>query len=103
LILSLHPVTCSLQGVNPKMQSTGQTGGGQTQAFRLWRSMGNDHGIGMESCRAFRIFGRAGSSATSPSVDVQSVPRLIAASNHRNAGILFIKEENRMQKTEYRA
>ena len=39
--------------------------------------------------------------AIRPSVDVQRVPRLIAASSHRNAGIPFIREENRMQKTKY--
>jgi hypothetical protein len=38
-------------------------------------------------------------SATSQSLDVQSVPSFTAASNHANAGIPFIKEEDRMQKT----
>lgn len=37
----------------------------------------------MEPCQAARIWGRAGSSATSPSVDVQSVPRWITDSPSR--------------------
>ena len=61
----------------------------------LRRSIGNDHGNGMEPCRAVRIWGRAASSATSPPVDVQSVPSFLYASNHANAGIPLIKEENR--------
>ena len=65
----------------------------------LSNTTGCDHGNGMESYRAVRIWGRAGSSATSPSVDVRPVPSLIAASNHRNAGIPFIKEEDQTQKT----
>jgi hypothetical protein len=55
----------------------------------------------MESCRAVRIWGRIRlvRNTTNPSVDVQSVPSFIAASNHANAGISFIKEENPSQKT----
>jgi hypothetical protein len=37
--------------------------------------------------------------ATRPFADVQPVPSLISASNHRQAGKPFIKEENRTQKT----
>ena len=48
------------------------------------------------------VSGSALKCATRPSVDVQSVPRLIAASSHTNAWIPFIKEENRMKKTKYR-
>jgi hypothetical protein len=83
------------------MQSTGQTAVGQTQAFPLWRSIGHERGIDMGSSGAFHIWGRAGSSATSPSVDMQSVPSLIAASNHRNAGIPFIKEKDGRPETKY--
>src|SRR4030095_15334004 len=39
--------------------------------------------------------------ATRPSVDVQSVPRLIAASDHAPPGIPFIKEENRKPLLDY--
>ncbi len=53
----------------------------------------------MESCRAVRIWVRTRIGATRPSVDVQSVPSFTAASNHANAGIPFIKEENRNPNT----
>jgi hypothetical protein len=55
----------------------------------------------MESCRAVRIWGRIRlvRNTTNPPVDVQSVPSFTAASNHANAGIPFIKEENQNQKT----
>jgi hypothetical protein len=43
--------------------------------------------------------GAALAGATRPFVDVRSVPSLISASNHRQAGKPFIKKENRMQKT----
>ena len=62
----------------------------------LWHSIGNDHGNGMESRLAVRIWVRTHCGATRPSVDVQSAPRFIATSIHAKAGIPFIKEEIRI-------
>jgi hypothetical protein len=61
--------------------------------------IGGDYASAMRRCRTVCIWGRASSSVKNPSLDEQSVPRLISTSNHRTAGMPFIKEENQMQKT----
>jgi hypothetical protein len=48
----------------------------------LSHPIGGDHGNGTGRCRAVRIWVRAHQGATRPSVDVQPVPSLVAASNH---------------------
>ena len=53
--------------------------------------------IGRLGAAGFSVWVRAQQSATRPSVDVQSVPSWVAALNHRNAGIPFIKEKTEDQ------
>jgi hypothetical protein len=86
------------------MQSTGQTGGNQARltlcGTRLAVTTGAEWGV------AERFVAGVDSNnlkSTNPSVDVQSVPSLVAASNQRNAGIPFTKEENRRPETKCRA
>jgi len=80
------------------MQSTGQTGGNQARltlcGTQLVVTTRAEWGVA-ERFVSGVYFNKLKS--TNPSVDVQSVPSLIAASNHRIAGIPFIKEEDRMQ------
>ena len=53
--------------------------------------------IGRPGAAGFSIRVRAQQGATRPSVDVQSVPSWVAALNHRNAEIPFIKEKTEDQ------
>ena len=81
------------------MQSTGRTGGNQARltpcGTRWVVTTGTEWGVAQRFVSGVD-FNKLKS--TNPSVDVQSVPSLIAASNHRNAGIQFINEEDQTQK-----
>jgi hypothetical protein len=89
----------SFEGLNLLRLQSGKIGGEQTQVYPSWHAIGCDHGNGMESCWAVRICVRTRQGVQQGRPQMCSLFRVTAASNHANAGIPFIKEENQNQKT----